>query len=249
MNRTSDQTVVGYYQSVLLAIFVFMLKDKASRSSIREIVTRQLEVAQLLLDGQSAKKGAHSAIFAAALHEWYRNAAYLDRNAEPKALPLHGRKPSVAALVRLQKNSLGADQIAKEMLAQCLIKKASKGKYLPISRVATIRRLTPASIEHVSRSLERLLATVDFNTRGGARRCSLIERTAFVQDLPRQELPSFRAFAQEQGSAFLATADEWLESRRASKRASAHSDVVKAGIHVYAFEDIGNRRSRRQDAL
>jgi hypothetical protein len=161
-------------------------------------------------------------------------------------VPLRGKKPSVEALIRKQTRSVDTERIAQEMLAQKLITRTSKGRFRPVSRVATIRQLTPETIEHVSRSLERLLATVKYNTRGHTRRKSLIERTAFVQDLPRSELESFREFAQEQGSAFLANADEWLESRRSSKHSRRQTALVRAGIHVYAFEEAGSKRSSRQ---
>lgn len=250
MSAAKHQAIRGYYQDILLAIFVFMIRDKRRRHDVKKLVDRQLAEAQALVEHQGARRGANSAIFGAALHEWHRNSSYLNREAMPKAIPLFGAKPSVASLVRAQEQKANSHQVAREMLRLRLIRKAAVGKYLPVDRVATIRELTPASIEHVSRSLERLLATVNFNTRGQARKKSLIERTAFVQDLPREELHSFRAFAQEQGSAFLANADEWLESRRISKRTKTSSSVVRAGIHVYAFEEqaIQDPEGQKQEA-
>jgi hypothetical protein len=237
MRNVNQRTIIGYYQDILLAIFVFMLRDKKRRQDVRQLVERQLAEAQALIDHGLPRKGGNSTVLGAVLHEWYRNAAYLTRSAVPKPISLLGRRPSVVSLVRAQEKAVDARQVAKEMVQLRLIRRTPKGKYLPVSRVATIRELTPASIEHVSKSLERLLATVNFNTRSRGRSKSLIERTAFVQDLPSEEIQSFRAFAQEQGSAFLANADEWLESRRIPKRRQARSKAVRAGIHVYAFEE------------
>lgn len=245
MDASNQQRIVNYYQDILLAIFVFMLKDRGRRYDVRRLVERQLAEAQLVAIQERARKDAHSGILGAVLHEWYRNSGYVDRDFAPRSIRLHGRRPSVAALVRSQENNAEADKVADEMLRLHLIKKVSPGRYLPVARVATIRKLTPALIDHVARSLERLLSTVNINTRGDLRSKSLIERTAFVHDLPREELRAFREFAQQQGSAFLANADEWLESRRASKRSKLRSPLVRAGIHVYAFEEQSTRCRNR----
>lgn len=245
MEAYSQRKIVSYYQDILIAIFVFMLRDKDRRYDIRSLVERQLAEAQLIARQQRPKRDSHPSILGAVLHEWHRNARYVDRDFAPRPVRLHGPWPSVAALVRTQGGSSEADKVADEMLRLRLIKKVSPGRYLPVSRVATIRKLTPAVIDHVARSLERLLSTVNSNTRGDLQSESLIERTAFVHDLPRDELKSFRDFAQSQGSAFLANADEWLESRRAPKRSKLHSSLVRAGVHVYAFAEQNARNRKR----
>lgn len=242
MASSDRRRVLEYYQDILLAVFIFMLRDKTSASVVRELIERQLTEAQLAVRCETAKKNRSSGILGAVLHEWHRNTAYLSTNVTPKAIRLIGPKPSVSALVRSQAKGVDADLIAREMLKLKLIRRIGRQLYLPVARVATIRKLTPALIDHVARSLERLLATVNFNTRGSATSESLIERTAFVHDLPRGEVEAFRKFAQSQGSAFLANADEWLESRRAEARFSDASSLVRAGIHVYAFEEPAHPR-------
>lgn len=214
-----------------------MLRDKAGKANAKRLVAQQFAEAEMVVQCDSSKKMGASGILGAVLHEWHRNAAYLRSDVTPKAVRLLGRKPSVAALVRSQDKSANGEAVAREMVRLKLIRHTSRGLYLPLGRVATIRKLSPALIDHVARSLERLLATVNFNTRTRMPARSLIERTAFVHDLPREDVEEFRKFAQSQGSEFLANADEWLESRRASKQRSRRKPLVRAGIHVYAFEE------------
>lgn len=237
MEAPRRRNILDYYQDILLAIFVFMLQDKGRSNDVKRLVERQFADARLVATRAKTRKDSTSGVLGAVLHEWHRNAAYLDRDVAPKAVRLLGRKPSVAALVRSQGKGSQANQVAIELRRLRLIRRVPGDRYLPVGRVATIRRLTPALIDHVARSLERLLATVNFNTRGDQRSRSLIERTAFVHDLPREDVQAFRKFAQQQGSEFLANADEWLESRRASKRLRHNPPLVRAGIHVYAFEE------------
>lgn len=236
------QHIVTYYRDILLAIFVFLLRDKGPSTDVRRIVMRQLEEAERLTSQARREAHTQSGVLGAVLHEWHRNRRYLDKNYLPLAIPLSGSAPSVAALVRSQEKGVNPDSVAKSMVKLQLIRKLAPDRYTPVGRVATIRKLSPALIEHVASSLERLLETVNFNTRGRDARNSLIERTAFVHDLPAGETRAFRAFAQEQGSAFLANADEWLESRRAPKSSKAKSPVIRAGIHVYAFEEKHQQR-------
>lgn len=237
MAASNEGNVLDYYQDILLAIFIFMLQDRARLREVKRLTDNQLAQAQRIARSEERRRESSSGILGAVLHEWHRNASYLDRTVSPKAIRLYGRKPSVAALVRSQDRKANPIAIAREMVQLGLIRRAARGKYLPMGRVATIRRLSPALVDHVARSLERLLATVNFNTRGHGEGSSLIERTAFVHDLPREHVRDFRVFAQQQGSAFLANADEWLESRRAPKSRSKRSHFVRAGIHVYAFEE------------
>lgn len=237
MDAPTRRNVLDYYQDILLAIFIFMLQDRARLQDVKRLANHQLTQAQRIASSEERRRESSSGILGAVLHEWHRHASYLDRSISPKAIRLHGRKPSVAALVRSQDAKADPAAIAREMVQLGLIRRAARGKYLPVGRVATIRRLSPALVDHVARSLERLLSTVNFNTRGDGEENSLIERTAFVHDLPREHVEDFRLFAQQQGSAFLANADEWLESRRAPKSRSMRSRHVRAGIHVYAFEE------------
>ena len=245
MDRSRRKAIVDYYQDILLAVFLFMLKDKERHCDVKKLVAQQLVEAQLIATQDRAREEANSGVISGALHDWYRNAAYLDSTYQPKAMRLLSGSHSVVALILAQDKKVDAIRTAREMVRLGLLRKHSRDRYLPVGRVATIRRISPALIEHVARSLERLLATVDFNVRGRARRTTLIERTAFVHDLPREELRAFRVFAQRQGTAFLSNADEWLESRRVSRRALSRVPLVRAGIHVYAFEEKAERSRQR----
>lgn len=233
----SDRAALDlYYQDVLLSMFVFMLRDERSKERVAAMVHRTLSAAQHIVSKKVHKQQSSAGILGAVLHEWYRNPKYLTISALPRPIRLSGRAPSVAALARKQGALTNGDQVAREMKNLGLIRKSANG-FLPVNRVATIRQLAPPLIDHVANSLERMLATVNYNTSKQAKLDTLIERTAFVRDLPRKELRAFRKFTQEQGSAFLANADEWLETRRAIASPKRSHRLVRAGVHVYAFQD------------
>jgi len=74
-----------------------------------------------------------------------------------------------------------------------------------------------------------------------------------VRDLLPERIDDFRSFVQEQGSAFVANVDEWLESNRArsvrggrgvaSLRRRSHG--LTAGVHVFAFTAEGGAAPQR----
>jgi hypothetical protein len=149
-------------------------------------------------------------------------------------MKLYGARGTVEALVRSERPSSPARDIIADMKSLGLLKPVANGRYLPKARVATIGSMHPVLIEHVSKSLIRLLETVNQNTSSKRSVVPLIERFTHIPDLPVSRLNEFRAFSQQHGSAFLASVDDWLESRRV-RNAQRKAQGTAAGVHVYAY--------------
>ncbi len=124
------------------------------------------------------------------------------------------------------------------MLAVGLIRKSRRGTYLPTTESATIRQLHPLLIDHVAKSVMRLVETVYRNTDPLIASTPMIERYAHVPDLDPADAKEFAAFAQQQGAAYLAAIDDWLETRRvqsgAGKKRRSRTKVA-AGVHLVAY--------------
>lgn len=227
-----------YSHKILAAVVDFLLRAGYSSEAIRE------KVEVLLMSAAKKQMSRHrkrvsggglrddDTVSAAVLHRWHRESSLLDDNASPRPLRLYGAKDSVEALVRSERPSSPPRAIIEEMRSLgLLLRKGSR--YLPRARVATIDRLHPVLIEHVAKSLTRLLETVGRNTseRGVV---PLIERFTHVPDLPMSCVDDFRVFSQQHGSAFLASVDDWLEARRV-RNAKRATKGAAAGVHVYAY--------------
>jgi Family of unknown function (DUF6502) len=174
----------------------------------------------------------------AVLRAWHRDNAYIDDEAKPIPLKLTGRPRSLAALVRRQDSKCDAMVLAEDMLAVGLIRKSRGGTYLPTTESATIRQLHPLLIDHVAKSVMRLVETVYRNTDPLISSTPMIERYAHVPDLDPADAKEFAAFAQQQGAAYLAAIDDWLETRRvqsgAGKKRRSRTRVA-AGVHLVAY--------------
>jgi hypothetical protein len=183
-------------------------------------------------------------VYALVLHRWHREPSLLDSSAKPRGIKLFGNYPSVEALVRSERSEAPARRLAQSLVGIGLIRKRRDGLYYPVSRVATVSRMHPMLVEHVSKSVARLLSTVHQNTSAKKGAPTLIERYTHVPDLSRAELERFREFSQQHGTAFLAGVDDWLEPRRTKRRPGARRPGCAAGIHVFAYLDEPKKRSK-----
>ena len=174
----------------------------------------------------------------AVLRAWHRDSGYIDDEARPIPLKLTGRPRSLAALMRRQDPKCDIQSLAKDMLAVRLIRKTRGGAFLPTTDSATIRQLHPLLIDHVAKSVMRLVETVYRNTDPLIVTTPMIERYAHVPDLDSADAKDFAAFAQRQGAAYLEAIDDWLETRRiqskAGRKRSSNSKVA-AGVHLVAY--------------
>jgi hypothetical protein len=125
------------------------------------------------------------------------------------------------------------------MRAVGLIRRLPGGKYLPTAESVTIDHLHPLAIEHVAKSVVRLVSTVCRNTDCNRRAMPLIERYAYVPDLSSTEAEAFAEFTRSQGMAYLEAVDDWLERRRARRlpkaRQRQEGDGIAAGVHLFAY--------------
>lgn len=234
-----------YAKKVLGSVIDFLCKAGTDPEEISEVVHSRIQRNRQIETKSHARNAGRSndTVTATILHRWYRDSALIDENALPRPLRLMGRAPSVEALVRSEKPSSDPKTIIDDMLSLGLLKKQGPGKYVPKGRVATIARMHPVLIEHVARSIARLLETVNDNTsRKGV--TPLIERFTHIPDLPESRLKEFREFSQRHGTAFLAGVDDWLEARRV-RNSKTRKTGATAGIHVFAYLEAPARPTRR----
>jgi hypothetical protein len=170
---------------------------------------------------------------------WHRDGRFLDREARPKPLRLTRGPRSLGALVRKLDPNADHKQSIRTMRAVGLIRRLPDGRYVPTAESVTIDHLHPLAIEHVAKSVVRLVSTVCRNTDPARKSMPLIERYAYVPDLSRSEATAFAEFTRNQGMAYLEAVDDWLERRRSRRlpksRRQAEGDGIAAGVHTFAY--------------
>jgi hypothetical protein len=220
--------------------------ERSFRASMRAVTAQHRATADR--NPTSINIGSDS-VAGAVLRAWHRDAAYVDEGAQPRPLRLAGRSPSLTALVRRQDAKCDVSSLIRDLLTVGLVRKARNGRYLPTAESATIGQLHPLAVEHVAKSVARLLETVRRNTDSALSCTPLIERYAHVPDLDPSDAKEFAAFAQQQGAAYLEAIDDWLETRRvqsvAGKKRRSRTKVA-AGVHLVAY--LGDQPGYRHDS-
>jgi hypothetical protein len=245
MTRPAKRTV-EYYQKLLTAVFEFMLIGGMRSPEVLKVAVRALRNAEVDNSLLSPSNSADLAFAGMILDAWYRNRRYVDHGAQPKAIPLCGRTPSVEALIRAERVADDPIKLIQRLKSLKLIVPCGRNLYKPANRFAVVAEPNSLVQQHAVRSLSTLLKTIKGNLSETQSSRGLIERTAEVPDLPVKYVPEFREFARSQGWALLSTLNDWLELRRARRKTDRTQKTVGAGVHVFAY--LGNPTRRRSKA-
>lgn len=228
------------------SVLDFLLKSGMSPSEIGSILSE----CQLLEKGSKSKsRQAHQDthrvgngdVSAEVMRIWHRDSRFLDREANPRPLQLNRGSSSLVALVRRLDPSGDPTSSIKVMRAVGLIRRMSDGRYVPTAESVKIDHLHPLAIEHIAKSVVRLVTTVCRNTDQRRQAMPLIERYAYAPDMSRKEAAAFAEFTRRQGMVYLEAVDDWLEQRRIKTKAAARGrrskSSVAAGVHLFAYMD------------
>lgn len=230
-------------KKLVCAVLEFLGRSGVSEEEIR----RSFESAMASSQGWKACKGncrrdggyvGNGNVSAELLRLWHRDGRYIDRDARPRALPLTGGRTNLLSIVRRLDPSADAREVLSGMRSIGLIRRVVGGRYVPTSGSVTIDQLHPLAIEHVAKSVVRLVSTVCRNTDPSRRSVPLIERYAYVPDLNRADAMAFAEFSRSQGMAYLEAVDDWLEQRRANRSTATRRPKptgITAGVHLVAY--------------
>jgi hypothetical protein len=242
---SSTKNLNGPLQLKLLhAIVEFMIRSGLGDSAIRQVFNsclsdlKRSRSKRKVLASLEGKYVGNGNVSAELIRLWTRDSRYIDREASPRPLSLTRGKNSLVSLISALDPSVDPLATVESMRSVGLLRKLPSGKYLPTAESVTIDRLHPLAIEHVAKSLIRLVTTVCRNTDPQRRSIPLIERYAYVPDLSKAEVKAFAEFTRIQGMAYLESVDDWLEQRRVRRIPATDKRErtgVTAGVHLVAY--------------
>lgn len=225
----------GEFERALTAILELLIHCGTPRNAITTMTRRAIKSAIAKSEVLSDTGGDELATLGLVLDAWHRDRRYLTSRGKPRAIRLSGRIPSVEALIRTQGRQFDAVTLARRMQALHLVELRSGNRYRPVSDAALVSRYSPTALQYVARSLISLLETVKHNLQGGPNAPLLLERIAEVPTLPLDCLEPFREFSGSQGSVFMRTMNDWLETRRIRDPGADGRKAVRAGVHLYVY--------------
>lgn len=242
--------------SLVLSIVTFMNKAGMRQAEIESSFRAGMQDLSARLESGS-KEGLRrpadigcDTIAGAVLRAWHRDAAYLDDFANPVPLGVSGRGKTLATLVESQDSQADVAALIAAMQRTGLIRRLSNRKYLPTTSAATIGQMHPLAVDHVVKTVLRLVETVTRNMRLVDSNHSLVERYAHIPDLDAKEARAFSEFSRQQGAACLEAIEDWLEARRKgkSRATSGKKSSLSAGMHVFAYLEQPTTVNRRRSA-
>jgi hypothetical protein len=230
-------------QSLLGIVFELMSETGLEEGEIRLAVDAALSRLQRSGRGNRAKKCGPclltSDISAELMRVWHRDSRYLDPDhAQPRPLHVAKGRNSIQSIVLKLNPRAKVHDVVNFLLESKLVRKLPDGKYVPTSDVGMISQVNRFVVDHLIKSIDRMIRTIRRNSQLGVGKGLLIERFASVPDLDRKEVEAFREFTEAQGHSYLQVVDDWMERRRMRnkrKRSAGERSGVMAGVHVIAF--------------
>jgi hypothetical protein len=240
--------------TLVLSIVTFMNKAGMKPQQIDE--SFRAAIGGLEASHQSPEKNASKGatgigcdtIAGAVLRAWHRDPSYLDDFANPIPLALQGSRRSLATLVRSQDCEADFSGLISAMVRTGLIKKSKDKRYLPTTSAATISQMHPFAVDHVVKTVLRLVETVTRNMHPVQSQPALVERYAHIPDLDAKEARAFSDFTRQQGAACLEAIEDWLEARRKERprTGSGRQQAISAGMHVFAYLEQPIKQEKRR---
>jgi hypothetical protein len=248
---------------MMRAVLLFLIDSGLTRAELGALLDSALSHAYARR-ADAARLREHSAAVSGLLFAWHRDARCVDAQARPRPLRLRGAADSIEQLALEHCGGGEVGSVLEALRVQRLIRPAGRGRWLPSGPVATFREYGPQLSGYVGEAILNLMNTIqsnlDLSATGAARGVEpLIERAALVRDLPPPLATRFRSHVQEQGTAFLANIDDWLERHRVRARRIRRARSLQrppdraspgrgltAGVHVFAFLGAPLRRAKPQ---
>lgn len=229
-------------RGLMLSVTTFMERTGMSGADIHEVF---LQCASTSVSLRGKKQAAFKPSFAygcdtvagAVLRAWHKFPMYIDAKARPRRLRADGPEPNLASLILSQDGHAETQKVIQSMQSAGLIRTVGVKTYLPEKDAATIESLDPLAVDHIAKTVMRLVETATRNVAKSRDKLQLIERYAHVPDLTRSEAKAFATFSREQGQACLDAIEDWLEARQAkhANRSGQRRGAVNAGVHIFAY--------------
>ena len=173
---------------------------------------------------------------------WYSDPAFRGADGRPLKIPLRGRGPSLASLIRRLFPHQEVTQITRSLLRASAIERRGR-LYAPKDRFVELTRDLPSVHVHGLMSLAGMLRTVHHNITRADPGSTLLERSTQNPSIPVRALPEIHRRIKREVTALLWKLDGYLRSWEVEPGTEATTHV---GVGAYAYEDpiVTGRRRR-----
>lgn len=126
-----------------------------------------------------------------------------------------------------------------EMVRAGVAVETERGWFKVISRYYIPQGSAPAGLEHLSRTLQDLVTTIEHNMLEANAGKKMFERHVYTEEGIRpQDLPLFEDFAREKAKLLLEEIDNWLS--QLEKPDTPIDDRISTGLGIFHYTHFGN---------
>jgi len=177
---------------------------------------------------------------AVTLTGWHTDSDFTGPYGVPLELKLNDE--SGLDFFELVRRYVGSDSNAENLLRELVrvgtIVETEKGWFKPLSRFYIPEGSAPAGIEHLARSVEEFVTTLDHNTLEQDPKKKLFERQTYTTDGIRPEdINRFEQYAYSRAKLLLEDIDNWVSQLDVPDKSSKERYVTGLGIYHYISKE------------
>ena len=170
----------------------------------------------------------------ALLAAWHRDAAYVNADGQPRALPLRGRV-SLSALIARHLPDDAPATVRDRLIEYGVIDSVAGGRYRPLRRTLILPRASAPAEERVPFVVHGLLSTLTHNANASLARDRRVERTVYVERFPARDVAQFQAYARESAGDLITRLDNYLIQRELPP--DSDEPAVSLGLSLFAYAE------------
>lgn len=212
----------------------------ASRVSILTGLTRrEVKRQRDLLGAETTPAPTKTSNAMRLLSAWYQDPEFSE-GGSPRILAKEGDNASFAVLHRLYGGDVPAVAMLKELVKVGAVEETDGG-VRAVSRYYMPDPLDPEAVLRTGEVVGDLGQTVAWNLTREPEEPTRFEGRASEPRVPRQQLPAFRAFLEEEGQTFLERVDRWLHENKSDGAGSMNQRTTRMGVGVYMIVGSDDR--------
>jgi hypothetical protein len=173
------------------------------------------------------------------LSSWHLDPEFIDSKGKPAPLALHGNAGTFEALVqRCGGSDVPLTTLLKELRRAGAIRERADGRLEPLQRDYIPHAMDEQLIRLWGSVLTDIATTYVHNLTRTQKVPARFERAAVNDRIPKDALPEFRAYLEQEGQAFLERIDAWLTAHAVTAEPDQHDgDTIRLGAGTYHIQD------------